>query len=58
MKGVLYMSKTRAIRPTRRQKEAIYNKRLSPNNWLVVKEAEGFLTIVHKETQKQRVIAM
>lgn len=52
------MSKTRAIRPTRRQKEAIYNKRLSPNNWLVVKEAEGFLTIVHKETQKQRVIAM
>lgn len=48
----------RAIRPTRRQKEAIRNKRLIPDNWLVVKEAEGFLTIVNKETQKQRIIAI
>lgn len=52
------MAKTRAIRPTRRQKEAINNKRLIPDNWLVLHEENGLLTIIHKKTKKQRVIAL
>lgn len=49
------MSK-RAIRPTRRQKELIRRKRLIPDNWLVVNENDGYLTLVHKETKRQRTI--
>jgi len=46
----------RAIRPTRRQKELIRRKRLIPDNWLVLSENDGCLTLVNKETKKQRTI--
>jgi hypothetical protein len=43
-------------RPTRKQKEAIKNARLNPDNWLVVKSLPDELHIVHRETGRQRVI--
>lgn len=43
-------------RPTRRQKEAIKWAGLNPNNWLVCKNLPDELHIVHRETQRLRVI--
>lgn len=43
-------------RPTRRQKEAIKWAKLNPDNWLVVKNLNDVLHLVHRETGTKRVI--
>lgn len=35
-------------RPTRKQKEIIRNHMLIPENWMVVKEDDCYLTVVYK----------
>ena len=50
------MAKTRAIRPTRKQKELLKLNRLVPENWLVVNEQDGMLNIINKTTQKVRSV--
>ncbi|WP_206458892.1 DUF6906 family protein [Anaerovorax sp. IOR16] len=41
-------------KPTRRQKELIQDKKLNPNNWLVVKDSQEVFEIVHKLSGKLR----
>lgn len=45
-------------RPTRRQMEDIKSAGLNPGNWLVVKNLVDELHIVHRETGRQRKIAI
>ncbi|WP_172455686.1 hypothetical protein [Paenibacillus sp. BIHB 4019] len=42
--------------PTRRQKQAIANVKLTPENWLVFKSEPHQLHIVHRVSGKPRVI--
>lgn len=42
--------------PTRRQKIAIKEAGLTPDNWLVVKDLTDTMTIVHREVGRQRTI--
>jgi hypothetical protein len=43
-------------RPTRKQKDAIRSVRLNPDNWLVTKNLSEELHLVHRYTNKPRVI--
>lgn len=43
-------------RPTRRQKQAIIFAGLDPRSWVVVKNLEEELHIVHRETGRLKVI--
>lgn len=43
-------------RPTRRQKALIQAAGLNPDNWLVVKDTKPTMTIVHRVSDKTRVI--
>lgn len=43
-------------KPTRRQKLAIKAVGLNPKNWLVIKNLQDKLHIVHRETGRQREI--
>lgn len=45
-------------KPTRKQKEAIKAANLNPNNWLVYKNLNGELHIVHRDTGTKRKIYM
>ena len=41
---------------TREQKKIVSNHYLNPDNWMLVKESDFYLTIVHKETKTVRSI--
>lgn len=43
-------------RPTLKQKIVIRERGLNPKNWLVTKNANGELHLVHRETGTQRII--
>jgi hypothetical protein len=43
-------------RPTKKQKMALKAARLNPENWLVTKNVQGKLHIVHRETGRERII--
>ncbi|WCK53867.1 hypothetical protein PP175_21495 [Aneurinibacillus sp. Ricciae_BoGa-3] len=43
-------------RPTRKQKEAMLLVRLNPENWLVTKNVSDKLHLVHRETDRERII--
>ena len=44
--------------PTRRQKAAIKQAGLDPTNWLVRKNPDGELFLVHRNTGTKRMIAI
>ncbi|KEF40450.1 hypothetical protein M670_00476 [Schinkia azotoformans MEV2011] len=46
----------KGLRPTKRQKIAIQAARLNCNNWLVYKNTNSQLHLVHRETGTTRVI--
>jgi hypothetical protein len=46
------MSKSRPVRPTRRQKEIIDSLRLTTENYLVCTETENTITLYNKYTGK------
>lgn len=50
------MAKTRAIRPTRRQKEIIKLHNLLPESWLVIEERENVLFLVSKKSNRTRKV--
>jgi hypothetical protein len=41
-------------RPTRKQKLVLKAARLNPENWLVTKNLQGELHLVHRESGKER----
>lgn len=41
---------------TREQKQIVSNHYLNPQNWMLVKESEFYLTIIHKESNNIRII--
>jgi hypothetical protein len=43
-------------RPTRRHKEILAAKNLNPKNWLIVKNLDDRLEVVHKETGNTKTI--
>ncbi|WCK55400.1 hypothetical protein PP175_05460 [Aneurinibacillus sp. Ricciae_BoGa-3] len=43
-------------RPTRKQKEAMLFARLNSDNWLVAKSLPDKLHIVHRESNRERII--
>lgn len=43
-------------RPTRRQKIYISSLRLNPDNWLIISEDKNQLTMVHRHTDKIKVL--
>lgn len=43
-------------RPTKRQAILIKSCNLNPNNWLVFKNTDGKLHLVHRETGTKRII--
>ncbi|BFH15872.1 hypothetical protein WJ0W_003320 [Paenibacillus melissococcoides] len=45
-------------KPTRRQKSAIEWAGLSPEKWLVAKSVGGMLHLIHRFTNKERIIPM
>lgn len=46
----------KGLRPTKRQKIAIKAAGLNFNNWLVYKNIDGKLHLVHRETGTTRII--
>jgi hypothetical protein len=44
------------LKPTKRQKLAIKSAGLNYNNWLVFKNHDGMLHLVHRETGAKRVV--
>lgn len=46
----------RGTRPTRAQKIMISGYRLSPLNWLVLRENKESVTIIHKHTDNVRTL--
>lgn len=44
-------------RPTVRQKKIIKAKNLNPENWLVVKDTAEGMMIIHRISEKTKVIA-
>lgn len=44
----------RGTRPTRRQKEFLSQRRLDPDNWLIVKDRNEYIDIVNKGSSKVR----
>lgn len=50
------MGRSRATKPTRRQKEQMRRAGLIPKNWLVLKEDDAELTIVNRGSAKTRRI--
>lgn len=46
----------RGTRPTRAQKILIAGNRLSPANWLVVKDSNESMTIIHKHTETVKTL--
>lgn len=43
------------LRPTRKQKQVIKDNRLNPDNWLVTKNLQCELYLVHRYTKSTRV---
>ena len=43
---------------TLKQKQIIRNKGMNPKEWMVRKQEEGVLVLIHKETNKTKVISM
>lgn len=43
-------------RPTREQKIIIYNNKLEPTNWMVIKEDENYLYIISKTGKMKKKI--
>lgn len=41
---------------TRNQKEIVQNHYMNPNEWMLVRESEFYLTIVHKERRMVKSI--
>lgn len=41
----------------REYKKLVHEKHLNPDNWMLLKEEEGCIVIIHKVTKKQRVIS-
>lgn len=41
---------------TRDQKQIVSNHCLNPQKWMLVRESEFYLTIIHKETKTKRTI--
>lgn len=48
--------KSRAVRPTRKQKGVISLHRLAPENWLVLSAIPGQMEIVHKKKGTTRLL--
>jgi hypothetical protein len=48
--------KSRAVRPTRKQKEVISLHRLAPENWMVLRAIPGQMEIVHKKKGTTRLL--
>lgn len=43
-------------RPTREQKDIIRKHMLIPDNWMVVKEDESYLTIQYKHGKERKIL--
>ncbi|UOQ85670.1 DUF6906 family protein [Gracilibacillus salinarum] len=43
-------------RPTRKHKEVLVAENLNPKNWLIVKNLDDRLEVVHKETGNIKII--
>ena len=43
-------------KPTRRHKEILSAKKLNPNNWLIVKNLDNRLEVVHRGTGSTKTI--
>ena len=50
------MGRSRATKPTRKQKILMKSKNMVPQNWLVLKEDDAELTIVNRGSAKTRRI--
>ncbi|GEM_PF-3139440 len=44
----------RGLRPTRRQKEFLSNKKLDPIHWLVINDRDEYMEIINKNSHKVR----